>query len=256
MINVILHQKVSLQYTAPLYSCCSTRPVSCQRMSPFELLFNFPITAPLRDVCMNISFLQTSLVANAAQQPFSTSFTKTSLCFLTGLAALQHKLARPLLPGDINPTVVVSSRLSGMWKPLLSFQRSAGARPETAVLPCMRTREEENIHLLHICLADPVCLSYCCTCTASPPPLSLPRPSTDAKPGSSTPFFPWCTSVYQPLVIWEVGFPGGTAQVAVMSLARSASRTICPSFCPHFIYVAAHLVNSRFPATHLLITTC
>lgn len=125
-----------------------------------------------------------------------------------------------------------------------------------AVLPRMCAREEENVHLLHICLADPVCLSYCCTCSASPPPLSLPRPSTDAKPGSSTPFFPWCSSVYQPLVIWEAGFPGGTAQVAVMSLARSASRTICPSFCPHFIYVAAHLVNSRFPATHLLITTC
>lgn len=76
------------------------------------------------------------------------------------------------------------------------------------------------------------------------------------KTRSLTPPFLSCSSVYQPLVIWEVGFPGGTAQVAVMSLARSASRTICPSFCPHFIYVMAHLVNSRLPATHLLITAC
>lgn len=62
--------------------------------------------------------------------------------------------------------------------------------------------------------------------------------------------------VSHPLVSLEVGFPGGTAQVAVMSLEHSASRTICPGFCPYFIYVMVHLVNTTLPATHLLITTC
>lgn len=141
---------MSLQYTASLYSCCWAGPVSCQRMSSFELLFNFPITAPLRNVCINIFFLQTKVVANAAQQPFSTSFTKTSLWFLTGLAAFEHKLTRPLFPGDINPTVVVSSRLSGMWKPLLSFQRRAGAHPETAALPCVCVRQRKRMYMNYI----------------------------------------------------------------------------------------------------------
>ena len=49
-----------------------------------------------------------------------------SLVFTTGLAVLEHKLTRPVFPSDINPTVVVSSRLSGMWKPLLSFKSSTG----------------------------------------------------------------------------------------------------------------------------------
>ncbi len=72
----------------------------------------------------------------------------------------------------------------------------------------------------------------------------------------TSPLFPPYSMVCQLLVVWEVGFPGGTAQVAVMSLERSASRTICPGFCPYFIYVMVHLVNTTLPATHLLITTC
>lgn len=43
------------------------------------------------------------------------------LFFLSGLAALEQELRRPLVPADINPIVVVSSSLSGMWKPLLLF---------------------------------------------------------------------------------------------------------------------------------------
>ncbi|KAG7227076.1 hypothetical protein INR49_022423, partial [Caranx melampygus] len=64
-----------------------------------------------------------------------------------------------------------------------------------------------------------------------------------------------CSSVCQPLVAWEVGFPGGTAQVAVMSLERSASRTICPGFCPYFIYVMKYILplimGSREDKKHL-----
>lgn len=86
-------------------------------------------------------------------------------------------------------------------------------------------------------------------------PQSL-RSLTNENTHCTSPLFPSCSRVCQPLVVWEVGFPGGTAQVAVMSLERSASRTICPGFCPYFIYVMVHLVNTTLPATHLLITTC
>lgn len=57
-------------------------------------------------------------------------------------------------------------------------------------------------------------------------------------------------------LVWQVGIPGGMAQVAVMSPECCASRTICPGSCPYFIYVMVHLVNTTLPASHLLITTC
>lgn len=120
--------------------------------------------------------------------------------------------------------------------PLYAYERERGRAwsPHPSTCPPHGCRIVAHAQPLH----------FLCPCRGLP---------TDAKTLRS---FLHAASVYQPPVIWEAGFPGGTAQVAVMSLARSASRTICPSFCPHFIYVMAHLVNSRIPATHLLITTC
>lgn len=92
--------------------------------------------------------------------------------------------------------------------------------------------------------------------SGSPVPYSSVPAVLHCEPHWTSPLFPTCSRVCQPLVVWEVGFPGGTAQVAVMSLGRSASRTICPGFCPYFIYVMVHLVNTTLPATLLLITTC
>lgn len=172
---------------------------------------------------------------------------------------------RPLVPADINPIVVVSSSLSGMWKPLLSFQRRTGARAvalglDDRLFSSVRPRKRKGT--FHVHAYAYLTLSAFRNAAQAHSGSFVPYSSVPAllhlrkHTHCTSPLFPSCSRVCQPLVVWEVGFPGGTAQVAVMSLERSASRTICPGFCTYFIYVMVHLVNTTLPATHLLITTC
>lgn len=100
----------------------------------------------------------------------------------------------PESPSGTNPTVAVSSRL---LKPLLLLKRSPIEDSSSLFFPLCTREKGVKIHP------------------------GAPRALHSLLAGTAA-------------VVWEVGFPGGMAQVAVMSPRRGASRAICPSFCPHF----------------------
>lgn len=95
--------------------------------------FNFAFTPPIRYICVYISHLYCIF-------PFDFASKGSQINFFLGLAAPEHELTRPLVPGDINPIVVVRSRLSGMLKPLLCFQRSSSSDDSSPLYVYMRVK--------------------------------------------------------------------------------------------------------------------
>lgn len=236
--NITLVLLLSLRYITSTHDLIWIPPFQLSHCSSFSNMSFFPS--------------QKNAVANAAQQPcfflffFDSAWKEIALVFIELSSPSNMSSWGPVSAVTLIPRWLLAVDWVACWShySYLKWAQSGPAAP----FPVSRIEERgsENraqisVHIQHPhSLLDSVPAVFHWRRHTLPP----------------APLFASCSSVGQPPVVWEVGFPGGMAQVAVMSLQRSASRTICPSFCPHFIYVMAHLVNTMLPATHLLITTC